>query len=363
MGINFRLFTTAGPSWTPPVALSVSSGRPRRRPVDPPELTFKATGATSYTDAGRPAAAQVGYLRGGGGRSIWPPIVPMKLIRILTVGLCWVLAAGVGHAEEPPVPAGATAALKVLVERQRELLAEVAKKSTHAEVEDLRAQFQELMFNYDDYLKKYPEVAAGYVSYAMLLSQPVVDQRKLAAAMLLKANALDPNLPLVKNQLGNYLAEEGRPLDALNYYLAAVQLAPTEALYHYQIGVLLTEGRAEFLKSGAWTRATLDQGMQDGFEQATALAPGNVAYAYRYGESFYDLERPEWSAALVFWRALEAKVTSSLEKETIRLHQANVLVQQQKFAEALAVLEAVHEPVLQAQKQKLVAQLPVNSAK
>jgi hypothetical protein len=52
-----------------------------------------------------------------------------------------------------------------------------------------------------------------------------------------------------------------------------------------------------------------------------------------------------------------------LEKETIRLHQANVLLQQSKFAEVLAVLETVKEPVLQVQKQKLVAQLPVNSAK
>jgi hypothetical protein len=103
--------------------------------------------------------------------------------------------------------------------------------------------------------------------------------------------------------------------------------------------------------------------MQDAFEQATTLAPGNVAYAYRYGESFYDLERPEWSAALVFWQVLETKVVSPLEKETIRLHQANVLLQQSKFAEVLAVLETVKEPVLQVQKQKLVAQLPVNSAK
>jgi tetratricopeptide (TPR) repeat protein len=296
----------------------------------------------------------------------------MKLLRLISLVVLSVSAsvaavtpplAVAAHSEEPPVPAAATAALKFLVERQRDLLAEVAKKNTHAEVEDLRAQFQDLMFNYDDYLKKYPEVAAGYVSYAMLLRQPVVDQRKLAAAMLLKANAIDPNLPLVKNQLGNYLAEEGRPLDALNYYLAAVQLAPTEPLYHYQIGVLLTEGREDFLKGGAWTRATLDQGMQDAFEQATTLAPGNVAYAYRYGESFYDLERPEWSAALVFWQVLETKVTSPMEKETIRLHQANVLLQQSKFAEVLAVLETVKEPVLQVQKQKLVAQLPVNSAK
>jgi len=190
-----------------------------------------------------------------------------------------------------------------------------------------------------------------------------VDQRKLAAAMLLKANQLDPNLPLVKNQLGNYLAEEGRPLDALNYYLAAVKLAPDEPLYHYQIGSLLTEAREDFIKSGAWTRATIDQAMQDAFEKATALAPGNVGYAYRFGESFYDLERPEWSAALVFWKALETKVTAPVEKETIRLHEANVLIHQQKFAEARAVLATVTDEKLQAQKQKLVAQLPAESAK
>jgi len=286
----------------------------------------------------------------------------MKFTRLFAlVLLC--LSAVCLRAEEKPVPATAAGALKILVERQRDLLAKASAKTTQAEIEDMRSQFQELVFDYDDYLKKYPDVAAGYVSYALLLNQPVVDQRKLAAAMLLKANQLDPNLPLVKNQLGNYLAEEGRPLDALNYYLAAVKLAPDEPLYHYQIGSLLTEAREDFIKSGAWTRATIDQAMQDAFEKATALAPGNVGYAYRFGESFYDLERPEWSAALVFWKALEAKVTSPVEKETIRLHEANVLIHQQKFAEARAVLATVTDEKLQAQKQKLVAQLPAESAK
>jgi hypothetical protein len=282
--------------------------------------------------------------------------IHMKIFRVLALVVsCFVAVQA--RAEEKPVPPAATEELKVLIERQRALLAEAAKKNTRAEMEDMRAPFQELMFNYDDYLKKYPDVAAGYVSYALLLNQPVIDQRKLAAAMLLQANEIDPGLPLVKNQLGNYLAEEGRPLDALNYYLAAVKLAPEEPLYHYQIGTLLTEARADFLKSGAWTRATLDQSMQDAFEQASALAPGNVAYAYRYGESFYDLERPEWSAALAFWRALEGKVSSELEKETVRLHQANVLIHESKFAEAREVLATVEAAPLQGQKQKLVAQL------
>lgn len=286
----------------------------------------------------------------------------MMFTRILAlVLLC--LTVGSLRAEEKPVPATAAGALKVLVERQRVLLAKASAQTEQADIEDMRSQFQELLFAYDDYLKKYPDVAAGYASYALLLNQPIIDRRKLAASMLLKANQLDPNLPLVKNQLGNYLAEEGKPLDALNYYLAAVKLAPDEPLYHYQIGSLLAGAREDFLKSGAWTRATIDQSMQDAFEKASALAPGNVAYAYRFGESFYDLERPEWSAALAFWRALEEKVVAPVEKETIRLHQANVLIHQQKFTEARAVLATVKEGKLQGQKQKLVAQLAAASAK
>lgn len=280
---------------------------------------------------------------------------------LLLLFLGW--SSAFAQAEEKPVPEQAAEALKALTGRQQALVARVSGDRSQEEVEDLRSQFQQLIFDYDDYLKKYPSVAAGYVSYAMLLNQPVLGERKRAAVLLLRANRLDPNLPIVKNQLGNYLAEEGKPLEALNYFLAAVKLAPEEPLYHYQVGTLLHEAREDFLGSGAWTRASLDQAMQDAFEHAAALAPGNVAYAYRYGESFYDLERPEWSAALAWWRALEEKVSAPLEKETLRLHQANVLLRQEKFAEAREALATVNEPALQAQKQKLIAQLAAEAAK
>src|SRR5688572_1063817 len=151
----------------------------------------------------------------------------MKFFAYVALMMCGFLAVS-SQAQEKPVPVAATGDLKVLVEKQRELLAQAAKKTSAAEMEDLRGPIQDLVFGYEDYLKKYPEVAAGYVSYAMLLGQPVLDERKRAAALLLKANKLDPNLPIVKNQLGNYLAEEGKPLDALNYYLSAVKLAPEE---------------------------------------------------------------------------------------------------------------------------------------
>ncbi|MBW8780858.1 MAG: hypothetical protein JF599_03065 [Verrucomicrobia bacterium] len=269
-------------------------------------------------------------------------------------------------AVKPPAdeaPASAERELKAIMERQRELLDAAGRKTSQSELEDLHMQFQQLCNDYEDYLGRYPNLAAGYVSYALFLSKPVVDQRKRAVALLLKANQLNPDLPVVKNQLGNYLAEDGKPVEALNYYLAAVKLAPREPLYHYQIGTLVTEARDDFLKSGEWTRTTLDRTMQDSFEQAMILSPGNIQYAYRYCESFYDLEHPEWEDALTNWRALEGKVSTPVEKQTIRLHEANVLIKQGKSVEARTLLATVDQPVLQGQKQKLVAQLSAQGAK
>ena len=263
-------------------------------------------------------------------------------------------------APRPPAdeaPASAARELKSLYDRQQALLALAAAKASQAELEDLHVQFQQLTNDYEDYLGKYPNLSAGYVSYALFLAKPVMGERRRAAALLLKANQLNPDLPVVKNQLGNYLAEEGKPIEALNYYLAAVKLAPKEPLYHYQIGLLITESRDDFLKGGEWTRPTLDKSMQDAFEQAMALSPGNIPYAYRYCESFYDLEVPEWEEALTNWRALEGKVSTELAKQTIRLHEANILIKQGKSAAARALLPTVTEDALQAQKQKLAAQL------
>ncbi len=260
-------------------------------------------------------------------------------------------------------PAGAAQELRAIYDRQQALLAIAATKTSQAELEDLHVQFQQLTNDYEDYLGKYPNLSAGYVSYALFLAKPVMGERKRAAALLLKANQLNPDLPVVKNQLGNYLAEEGKPIEALNYYLAAVKLAPKEPLYHYQIGLLITEARDDFLKSGEWTRATLDKSMQDAFEQAMTLSPGNIPYAYRYGESFYDLEVPEWEQALANWRALESKVSTELARQTIRLHEANILIKQGKSAEVRTLLLTVKEDALQTQKQKLAEQLDAEANK
>ena len=251
--------------------------------------------------------------------------------------------------------------LRQLVEQQKALLAEEARKSPDFDAANFQTQMQQVCQGYELLLKDNPKYAAGYAAYGYLLGK--IGQRKGSIAILLKANQLDPDMPLVKNQIGNFLAEEGRPLEALPYYLSAIKLEPKEPLYHYQLGTLLYVARDDFLKSGEWTAAGLNHTMHKAFGEAAELAPDRLEFTYRYAESFYDLDTPDWDGALKAWNALEARAPSELERQTMRLHVINILLKQGKVDHARVLLDSVTEPGLQAQKQKLVAELPAKTEK
>ena len=261
----------------------------------------------------------------------------------------------------PPVETMAEHRLKEIVQHQKDILADAAAQGDNMEQAALQNRAEGLTREYESLIKDNPQFAAGFTSYGYFLWK--IGMRKQAAKMLLKANELDPDIPLVKNELGNYLAEEGKPLEALNYFLAATKLEPNEPLYHYEIGKLLHEARDDFIKSGEWTQASIDHGMQDAFRIAAELAPDRIEFTYRYAESFYDMEDPDWSLALKQWRKLEAGGQSELERETMRLHEVNVLIFMGKRDEARTVLDSIKDPSLGAQKQKLVARLTPTAEK
>ena len=251
--------------------------------------------------------------------------------------------------------------LRQLVERQKDLLAEAAKQSPGFDADNFQTQMQQVCQGYELLLRDNPTFAPGFTAYGYLLGK--IGQRKASISILLKANQLDSDQPLVKNQIGNFLAEEGRPREALPYFLAAIKLAPREPLYHYQLGTLLHEARDEFLKSGEWTADALNHAMHEAFRQAAELAPQRIEFTYRYAESFYDLENPDWAAALKAWSRLEEQAPTEIERQTMRLQAANVLLKQAKPDHARVLLDTVTEPALQGQKQKLVAELPAKGDK
>jgi len=259
-------------------------------------------------------------------------------------------------------PSAAQRELQGIITRQQKLLARAAATDEeNIDADDLKQKVQDICYEYDAYIKKHPDLAAGYAAYGLLLGK--IDMRRQALSMLLKANNLDQGQPFVKNQLGNYLAEDGHPLEALSYYLAAIKIDPKEPLYHYQVGTLLTEAKDEFLKSPEWPRDVLEHAMHKAFQNAAELAPDRIEFTYRYCESFYDLQKPNWDEALKAWGDLEERSKTGVEKETVRLHRANILIKQKKMDQARILLATVAEGVLMKQKEKLIAQLPESQKK
>ena len=281
----------------------------------------------------------------------------VKIIRSVIVFVA--LVAVLRGADSGTTPEGT---LKDLVARQQELFAAAEKKqgSPDFDQENFKAQLQQLADAYEVLLHDHPGLVEAHVAYGQMLWK--IDMRSSAVAQLLQANELDKDIPLVKNLLGDYLAEDGRPVEALPYFMSAIQLAPREPLYHYNLGLLLYSARDDFLKEGQWKRAALDHSMLEAFRRAAELAPDRIEYTYRYAKAFYDLETPDWENALKAWRALELQAKPGLELQFLQLQEATIRLKQKKPDDARALLDAITEPKLAEQKQKLVAQLPPKPA-
>ena len=276
--------------------------------------------------------------------------------RIICLGLALLLAAGPAVAETL-----AEKNLKEIVARQKDILARAEAEKDHLDQAWLRGELQGVINSYDVLIQKSPDFAAAYVAYGLLLGR--VGMTREAVGLLLKANKLDPEIPLVKNELARFLAEDGKPADALPWLTAAIGLAPQEPLYHYHLGKLLAEARDDLIATGQFTRATLDKTMLEAFARGAALAPDNFAYAYRHAEAYYDLEIPQWDEALKQWSALELRAQPGIEQQTIRLHAANVLLKLGRPDHARALLITVTAPPLQKQKQTLLDSLAPAEAK
>lgn len=245
--------------------------------------------------------------------------------------------------------------LKQLVAKERAIWANLLEATNEVDIEAAKPRLQEVIDGYDRLIRENPEFVPALVAYGLLLAR--IDERKASWSVFIQANKLDPNIAVVKNQLGNYLVEEARYKEALPYYLAAIELEPKEALYHYQLGSLLTEFMEYFLRDRLYDRETIEGQMQAAFRQAAELDPDSWAYAYRYAESFYDLENPDWDEAISYWSSLEERARPGIERQTVQLHEANILIKQKRYLAARDILEEVTEPVLRSNRQALEAEL------
>tara|TARA_Y100000588_G_scaffold395147_2_gene520502 strand:- start:15648 stop:16574 length:927 start_codon:yes stop_codon:yes gene_type:complete len=242
--------------------------------------------------------------------------------------------------------------LRDIIGRQEAIFGDIENREGSYSQTEFDNKLQQITHSYEEYLLQNPDKVIAYILYGKLLYK--VGQYEHAVLQFLNADKLDPNIAVVKQQLGNYMAENGKVEEALGFFFQAVELSPKTALYYYQLGEVMHVFRSKILTLGLFSESELEESMLQTFANAARLAPDNRIFRFRYAESFYDVQNPDWEAALLLWADLQKGATPGLEADAVRLHRAKVLLMLKRFDEALDLASIVETPALETSRQEII---------
>ena len=219
----------------------------------------------------------------------------------------------------------------------------------------IETELQSIVDGYEALISAAPNYAAAFISYGMMLHR--IGERIPSNAMLIRADQIDPYHAIVKNQLGNYQAEEGNYPEAMGFYQMAIDLRPDEPLYHYQLGNLLFSYKKFFIDDKLFLPEGIDLEIQNRFRKAAMLAPAHLPYRLRYAQSFFDIARPNWEAALEEWQQLVNFVESPEEKQMMQLYMAKTRFEMGHHTAARKIINGIDDPSLEHSKDILLKQI------
>jgi len=203
----------------------------------------------------------------------------------------------------------------------------------------IRARFEPVRKDYEDFLRRYPDFARGHLAYGSFLND--IGEEKAAGAQYGKAAQLDPKNPAVWNQLANYYGEHGPLTNAFVDYAKAIELDPVEPLYYRNLAAMVYLFRKD-------ARAFYDISEEQVFDKALALYrkamqldPQNFLLATDYAESYYGIRPLRTNDALGAWTNALQIARDDNEREGVYLHLARIKMVVGRFAEARAHLNNV----------------------
>lgn len=256
------------------------------------------------------------------------------------------------QAESPATGEAARAAgLAAIYAREEALWLRAARHGSEHD-DALQEDFHDLTRLYDAHLLAFPKDLESRLLYGKLLRR--LGQVERAHEVFVEADRIDPNVAVVKQQLGNFLAETGEAQAAVRLFLRAIELDPEVALYHNQLGELLHHFRDTLLRTGQFSRDLLDRQMLEAFGSAVRLAPEQMAFRLRWAEAHYDVRKPDWPAALAAFDGAMVYARSEAERQAIILHRARCLKELGRLDEARALAESVDDPRLQTSRSLIL---------
>ena len=244
-----------------------------------------------------------------------------------------------------------------ILAKQEDLFRDLAESGAYSNEEDRFRRIQDLVTDYNRFLVDNPDNLYALILYGKLLR--TVGKDDTAYYVFLRADAIDSEIAVVHQHIGNYLAERGAFAEALARLKKAIELSPETALYHYQFGLFLSRYRDALVEKGLYDRAEIDAHMLEAFEQAAKLEPENRDFQFRYAEAFYDVVEPDWNRALEIWEALQSTAQYERETAAITLHRAKVLSAMGRYPEARRLAESVEDPALELSRKALLEEIDV----
>ncbi len=193
--------------------------------------------------------------------------------------------------------------------------------------------------HYEDFLRRYPNFANGYLAYASFLNN--IGDEDTAMLEDKKALQLDPKNPAVWNNLGDYYGENGPITNAFVYFAKAIELDPTEPVYYQNLAIMVylyrTDAKAFYHLN---EQQVFDKSIVL-YRKAMQLDPDNFSLATDYAEGYYGIRPLRTNDALVAWTNTLQIAHDDVEREGVYIHLARIKMLAGRYAEARAQLDAV----------------------
>jgi tetratricopeptide (TPR) repeat protein len=213
------------------------------------------------------------------------------------------------------------------------------------------ARFDSVKKNYEDFLKRYPNNAHGYLAYGSFLND--IGDEENAAVQYEKSRQLDPKNPAVWNNLANFYGENGPVTNAFADYAQAIELNPNEPVYYQNLATTVYLFRKDAEQFYGINESQVFDKALALYKKAVSLDPDNFPLATDYAQSYYGIKPLRTNDALVAWTNALNIAHDDNEREGVLIHLARIKLAAGYFDEAGAQLNAVTNPAFTVLKNRL----------
>tara|TARA_R100000027_G_scaffold10969_3_gene7825 strand:+ start:377 stop:1282 length:906 start_codon:yes stop_codon:yes gene_type:complete len=217
--------------------------------------------------------------------------------------------------------------------------------------EGILVRAQDIARSYESFLAENPNHLYGWILCGKFLRSVGADADAFAA--LRKADSLQPNLPVVQQQIGLVFMDQGAFEAALPYLLRAVELDPNEPEFHNDLGLFLVQFGSELEDDGVLGQGRASALALESFQNAFRLDPENFERGWRWAEAHADLPHPDWEATALAWESILPLASTPIEVEASRLQISRAWIEAGQADRAVQWMAPVETVALQPSWRQL----------